>query len=113
MCVWDYLFSGFLAKGRRLFHMKHIIDFPVPLYGPGTMVIHIPTSGKIRTLAVDPNSSSNDWMIGIEQETGDGYSRPVEIKLDFETSAVDSVYEFVGKIDLPHGRYNVWYKEAG
>lgn len=89
--------------------MKRIRDFIVPLYGPGSMVILVPSSGEIKSLGIDDNTA--DWFVALECTDGESLSRPIEIKMtDYDGSAEGS-YEWVGGIVLNGIKYSVWWRE--
>ena len=70
--------------------MKQIRTYPVPLYGPGSMVIQVPVSGVIKDLGVDV--ATGDWFVGVEVDLSDGYFRHIELLLEILNQDVNTSF---------------------
>ena len=91
--------------------MKQIRTYPVPLYGPGSIVIQVPVSGVIKDLGVD--AATGDWFVGVEVDLSDGYFRHIELHLTDQDAAVESSFNWIGHVVLNGITYSAWWREAG
>lgn len=90
--------------------MKQILDYSIPIYGTGTMVIPLPTSGVVRAIGVD--HQTGDCVASVESDVADGYMRPVEFCFSYLALPVDSTYNWIGKVSVNGIDYDAWWRET-